>query len=73
VLVEEIKKVLSLAIEQGGTTLKDFVNSEGKPGYFKQSLSVYGRAGEPCLNCHSILKEVKLGQRGTVYCQSCQH
>lgn len=73
VLVEEIKKVLSLAIEQGGTTLKDFVNSEGKPGYFKQSLNVYGRAGEPCLNCHSILKEVKLGQRGTVYCQSCQH
>ncbi len=73
VLVSEIKKVLTLAISQGGTTLKDFVNSDGKPGYFKQSLSVYGRGGEPCLNCHSILKELKLGQRATVYCQSCQH
>lgn len=71
-LVERIKQVLSEAIEQGGTTLKDFVNTEGKPGYFKQSLYVYGRAGLPCLVCQAPLAEVRLGQRSTVFCRQCQ-
>ncbi|TBR40953.1 bifunctional DNA-formamidopyrimidine glycosylase/DNA-(apurinic or apyrimidinic site) lyase [Marinomonas agarivorans] len=72
VLVDCIKKVLSKAIEQGGTTLKDFVGGDGKPGYFKQSLNVYGRAGDPCVTCSSILEESRLGQRSTVFCNSCQ-
>jgi len=71
-LVECIKTVLSKAIEQGGTTLKDFVGGDGKPGYFKQSLNVYGRAGEACTTCSSTLEETRLGQRSTVFCPKCQ-
>ncbi|WP_341218285.1 bifunctional DNA-formamidopyrimidine glycosylase/DNA-(apurinic or apyrimidinic site) lyase [Neptunomonas phycophila] len=71
-LVAAIKKILSAAIEQGGTTLRDFVDSDGKPGYFAQSLSVYGRAGEPCLVCNKELTEVRMGQRSTVFCSRCQ-
>ncbi|GGK74426.1 bifunctional DNA-formamidopyrimidine glycosylase/DNA-(apurinic or apyrimidinic site) lyase [Amphritea balenae] len=72
ILVEEIKKVLSRAIEQGGTTLKDFVGGDGKPGYFKQELQVYGRGDQPCTVCETTLKEIRLGQRSTVYCPECQ-
>ncbi|MDX2463137.1 MAG: bifunctional DNA-formamidopyrimidine glycosylase/DNA-(apurinic or apyrimidinic site) lyase [Porticoccus sp.] len=71
-LSSNVKMVLKRAIEQGGTTLKDFVGNEGKPGYFKQQLFVYGRGGEACLNCQALLKEIKLGQRSTVYCSVCQ-
>ncbi|MBR9866726.1 MAG: bifunctional DNA-formamidopyrimidine glycosylase/DNA-(apurinic or apyrimidinic site) lyase [Oceanospirillales bacterium] len=71
-LVVEIKTVLARAIEQGGTTLKDFVGGDGKPGYFKQQLNVYGRGGELCHHCKSTLKEIRLGQRSTVYCPECQ-
>lgn len=71
-LAQRIKSVLSSAIQQGGTTLKDFVDSDGKPGYFQQSLNVYGRGGEPCLACGRILNEVRLGQRSTVFCNDCQ-
>lgn len=71
-LVYEVKRVLAAAIEQGGTTLKDFVGGDGKPGYFKQQLNVYGRAGEPCVSCKKPLKEIRLGQRATVYCSHCQ-
>lgn len=71
-LAATIKDVLARAIAQGGTTLRDFVGGDGKPGYFKQQLHVYGRAGEPCDSCGSILKEVRLGQRSTVYCAACQ-
>ncbi|MCL4162420.1 UNVERIFIED_CONTAM: hypothetical protein GTU68_048752, partial [Idotea baltica] len=63
VLVENIKIILSNAIQQGGTTLRDFVNGDGQPGYFQQQLMVYGRGGEPCVHCACILKEVRLGQR----------
>ena len=72
VLVERIKEVLAAAIEQGGTTLKDFVGGDGKPGYFKQSLHAYGRKGEPCHQCMTPLTEVRLGQRATVFCRQCQ-
>ncbi len=71
-LVMAIKEVLADAIEQGGTTLRNFVDSEGNPGYFKQQLRVYGRAGKPCLTCSKPLKETRLGQRSTVYCGACQ-
>lgn len=70
--VECIKEVLAAAIEQGGTTLKDFVSGEGKPGYFKQELKVYGRADLPCTVCKLPLTEIRQGQRSTVYCAHCQ-
>ena len=71
-LVDEIKNVLAAAIQQGGTTLKDFVGGDGKPGYFQQKLNAYGRKGEPCVNCLTPLTEVRLGQRSTVFCKHCQ-
>ena len=71
-LTGAIKEVLAAAILMGGTTLRDFVNSDGKPGYFTQSLNVYGRGGAPCRNCASSLKEIRLGQRTTVFCVNCQ-
>lgn len=72
VLVSEIKKTLDLAIQAGGTTLKDFLGSDGKPGYFVQKLKVYGRSGESCLNCNTILQSLQIGQRTTVFCPICQ-
>ncbi|MCL1075621.1 bifunctional DNA-formamidopyrimidine glycosylase/DNA-(apurinic or apyrimidinic site) lyase [Shewanella dokdonensis] len=72
VLVAEIKAILAQAITQGGTTLKDFVNADGKPGYFAQKLLVYGRGGQACLHCGCLLTEIRLGQRSTVFCPSCQ-
>ncbi|PCH62637.1 MAG: DNA-formamidopyrimidine glycosylase [SAR86 cluster bacterium] len=72
-LVTCIKWVLQQAIEAGGTTLKDFTNSDGKPGYFKQSLQVYGRSGLACVGCGQSLKEIRIGQRSTVFCTNCQH
>lgn len=71
-LVKSIKHILMEAIAQGGTTLKDFVDSEGRPGYFSQTLYVYGRASLPCRMCLQPLRFIKLGQRSTVYCQHCQ-
>ena len=72
VLADEIKKVLARAIEQGGSTLRDFVNSSGEPGYFAQQLSCYGRAGEPCVVCAKPLSQKVLGQRASVFCTACQ-
>ena len=71
-LVQDIKKVLEKAIQQGGTTLKDFVQAEGNPGYFQQQLNVYGRSGELCHVCQSIVKQMRQGQRSTFYCAKCQ-
>lgn len=71
-LTDTIKAVLAAAINQGGTTLKDFTQADGKPGYFAQSLNVYGRAGEPCLVCETILTEVRQSGRSSVYCRKCQ-
>lgn len=71
-LSEAIRQVLRQAIQQGGTTLRDFVNESGKPGYFKQSLAVYGRSGEPCILCQTPIRQVKIGQRASYYCPSCQ-
>ena len=71
-LVRDIKFVLQRSIDQGGTTLRDFVGGDGKPGYFKQQLLVYGRGGEPCTLCKKPLKEVRMNDRTTVYCVDCQ-
>ncbi len=71
-LVACIREVLARAIEQGGTTLRDFVGGTGKPGYFSQQLTVYGRGGQACLRCEQTLREIRLGQRSTVYCAHCQ-
>lgn len=72
VLVEAIRQVLSAAVNQGGTTLRDFVGGDGKPGYFRQQLNVYDHGGEPCPRCGQLLTETRLGQRSTVYCRHCQ-
>lgn len=72
-LAECIRRVLDEAIRQGGTTLRDFVNEAGKPGYFRQELKVYGRAGLPCLACGETLAETRLAGRSTVFCKRCQH
>jgi len=71
-LVESVQYVLSKAIESGGTTLKDFVNAEGKPGYFSQQLHVYGQGGKACITCGTLLVSCILGQRSTVFCPHCQ-
>lgn len=71
-LVRLIKFVLKRSIDQGGTTLRDFVGGDGKPGYFQQQLLVYGRGGQPCGQCGKTLKEVRMGDRTTVYCVDCQ-
>jgi formamidopyrimidine-DNA glycosylase len=71
-LVIAIKNTLHQAIKQGGTTLKDFLDSAGKPGYFVNQLQAYGRAGLPCKQCHAPLKLKRLAQRSTVFCQVCQ-
>ncbi|GAW95058.1 MULTISPECIES: bifunctional DNA-formamidopyrimidine glycosylase/DNA-(apurinic or apyrimidinic site) lyase [Colwellia] len=71
-LTNIIKKVLSAAIAQGGTTLKDFTQADGRPGYFAQSLMVYGRAGQPCVTCQSKLQEIRQSNRSSVFCPNCQ-
>ena len=71
-LVDAIKGILKTAIDQGGTTLRDFTDSDGRPGYFKQELKVYGREGLSCTQCGSTIKLSRQGQRSTFYCPRCQ-
>ena len=71
-LVKAIKLILRKAIKAGGTTLQDFLQSDGEPGYFKQKLNVYGREGEACFVCGSTLIREVVGQRATVFCEACQ-
>ena len=71
-LTTAIKQVLAAAIKQGGTTLRDFVNEQGQPGYFRQQLNVYERQGQPCHVCHTVIKKVVIGQRSSYYCKQCQ-
>jgi formamidopyrimidine-DNA glycosylase len=71
-LVKTIKAVLAEAIEQGGTTLKDFQQEDGRPGYFAQQLQVYGREGEPCPRCGQAIRKSIIGQRSSYYCSQCQ-
>ncbi|WP_196138825.1 bifunctional DNA-formamidopyrimidine glycosylase/DNA-(apurinic or apyrimidinic site) lyase [Aliikangiella sp. G2MR2-5] len=71
-LVDEIKLVLTEAIEAGGSSLKDFTKADGKPGYFQHTFKVYGKAGEQCPVCSTPLKHTVIAQRATVYCAKCQ-
>jgi formamidopyrimidine-DNA glycosylase len=71
-LITAIQSVLSDAIDQGGTTFKDFQDAAGKPGYFQQKLSVYGRENLPCITCHEKLISIRLDNRATVFCSKCQ-
>jgi formamidopyrimidine-DNA glycosylase len=71
-LVSAVKQVLASSIEMGGTTLRDFVNEKGEPGYFKQTLRVYDREGEACRGCDAKVKRVVLGNRSTFFCPKCQ-
>ena len=72
-ILTAIKQVLKKAIKKGGTTLRDFVNGEGKPGYFRHELQVYDREGKPCTQCSKAIRMIRLGQRSTFYCTNCQH
>lgn len=71
-LVEIIRAVLKRAIAVGGSTLRDFVDSEGNSGYFQQEYTVYGRHNQPCVKCGSLIQKETIGQRGTFYCAHCQ-
>jgi formamidopyrimidine-DNA glycosylase len=71
-LVKAIKTVIRQAIKQGGTTLRDFTQSDGKPGYFKQQLKVYGREGEACTVCGTPIRQLVIGQRASYFCPACQ-
>ncbi|MBI1887699.1 MAG: bifunctional DNA-formamidopyrimidine glycosylase/DNA-(apurinic or apyrimidinic site) lyase [Nitrosomonadales bacterium] len=71
-LVEAIRATLTEAIRHGGSTLRNFVGSDGKPGYFQQHYRVYGRAGEPCRACGTPIKQLRQGQRSSFYCPKCQ-
>jgi len=71
-LSQVIRQVLAEAIAQGGTTLKDFTNSGGRPGYFAQELLVYGRKDQPCMACGAPIKMKVIGQRASFYCGHCQ-
>lgn len=71
-LAGAIRRVLERSVALGGTTLRDFTGAEGRPGYFRQTLKVYGRAGEPCVSCGARLRSARIGQRSTVFCARCQ-
>ncbi len=71
-LVANIKAVLTTSIKEGGTTLKDFSQADGKPGYFAQELRVYGKEGQPCPTCGESIQTVKIGQRNSYFCPVCQ-
>jgi formamidopyrimidine-DNA glycosylase len=71
-LAAAVKDILAYAITRGGTTLRDFLDPDGAPGYFEQELSAYGRGGEPCPRCGRAMKQAAIGQRTTVWCGYCQ-
>lgn len=71
-LAAAVKAVLQRAIDTGGSTLRDFVNSDGTSGYFQQEYAVYGRHNQPCPQCGRLIQKQTLGQRGTFYCAYCQ-
>lgn len=72
-LARSIKNILQRAIKAGGTTLRDFVSGDNKPGYFKQELQVYGRENLPCITCNLPIKKIKQAGRSTFFCHNCQN
>jgi formamidopyrimidine-DNA glycosylase len=71
-LAEAVKAILDYAIRRGGTTLRDFLNADGAPGYFEQELFVYGREGEACKTCGRRIRDGRMGNRATAWCPGCQ-
>ncbi len=71
-LVNEIKTTLQDALQAGGSSLRDFFGADGNPGYFQQEYFVYGRTAQPCKYCGTPIKNIRLGQRSTFFCQHCQ-
>jgi formamidopyrimidine-DNA glycosylase len=71
-LARSVREVLEDAIQQGGTTLRDYVGADGTPGYFRQELFVYERAGQPCRRCGTTVRKLVQGQRSTYFCPRCQ-
>jgi formamidopyrimidine-DNA glycosylase len=71
-VVTAVREVLRAAIRHGGTTLRDYVNADGAPGYFSQDLFVYERAGQPCRRCGTAIRQLVQGQRSTYFCPACQ-
>ena len=71
-LADAVRSVLARSIEAGGTTLRDFTEADGSPGYFARELRVYGRAGAPCVRCGEPVRARTLGQRSSFYCPRCQ-
>ncbi|MDM0091640.1 MULTISPECIES: bifunctional DNA-formamidopyrimidine glycosylase/DNA-(apurinic or apyrimidinic site) lyase [unclassified Variovorax] len=67
-----VRQVLARAVEQGGTTLRDFSNIDGQSGHFQIEATVYGRAGEPCRVCATPVRQMRQGQRSTYFCPNCQ-
>ncbi len=72
VLVKEIRETLAEAIDAGGSSLRDYVGSDGMAGNFQSRFLAYGRAGQPCQRCGAPIKEIRQGQRSTYYCPRCQ-
>jgi formamidopyrimidine-DNA glycosylase len=71
-LADAIRDTLERAIEAGGSSLRDFVNGHGQPGYFQQTYSVYGRAGETCRKCNEPIRLTRIGNRASFFCSRCQ-
>ena len=71
-LVTAIREVLTLSLNEGGSTLKDFVSAEGEQGYFTLNAKVYGKEGKPCSNCGRPIKKIIQNGRATYYCSNCQ-
>jgi len=71
-LAQAIREILAAAIEQGGSTLRDFLAVNGNSGYFQQCYFVYDRGGQTCRVCGSLIRQIKQGQRSTFYCANCQ-
>jgi formamidopyrimidine-DNA glycosylase len=72
ILVKNIKHVLSIAIEKGGSTISDFMNTKGEQGYFQIDHQVYNREGQPCNKCGAKIKKIIIGQRSSFFCSTCQ-
>ncbi|GAB5605943.1 bifunctional DNA-formamidopyrimidine glycosylase/DNA-(apurinic or apyrimidinic site) lyase [Sideroxyarcus sp. TK5] len=73
ILVQTVQEVLRAAIDKGGSSLRDFIHSDGSSGYFQQHYFVYGRGGEVCHRCRTPVRVIRQGQRSTFYCPHCQH
>jgi formamidopyrimidine-DNA glycosylase len=71
-LVAAVKETLAAAIAKGGSTLRDYVDSDGAPGYFQLEYNVYGREGLPCRTCGEPIRATRQGGRATYYCRGCQ-